>query len=386
MSLFIDAEAISEPRDREDVCGDTYRIVRTQERYLALLSDGLGSGVQASVSSTLTVEILSRMITAHIPLEECVQAVAATLPPQRPSNAAYATFLVIDIDRLTGRCVVSNYGNPDVLYFSRKSRVLLPPVVVSIAGKEIHQQTFHLQHDDLIVAMSDGIPGAGRDTAIDESWSISRISKHIQKVLLLRGASAAHLSQSINAETVRAYGGILRDDATHIVIHARQAKQAVVFTGPPVDPSQDDELARQFMGHEGRKIVCGGTTGTIVSIHLGSMPRLIAESAAEDLPPISRIEGVDLATEGLLTLSRATEYLAASKADTARIPDQRSGAGLLARELLIADSITFMVGLADNAAYSQLHLPSSSLFRRSVIRQMDEILRGYGKEVRIAFC
>jgi hypothetical protein len=88
----------------------------------------------------------------------------------------------------------------------------------------------------------------------------------------------------------------------------------------------------------------------------------------------------------LLTLSRATEYLAASKADAARIPDQRSGAGLLARELLAADSITFMVGLADNTAYSQLHLPSSSLFRRSVIRQIDEILRGYGKEVRITFC
>lgn len=385
MSLFIEAESFTIPKGGEDVCGDTLRIVRTPERFLMILSDGLGSGVRASVSSVLTVEILSRMVTANIPLRDCVNAVAATLPPQHPTGAAYATFLVVDIDRLSGRAVVSNYGNPEILYFSRKAPCPAPHEVLQISGQEIHQYTLDLQHDDLIVAMSDGIPGAGAGLTHNDSWGLPAITKHIQQLLLLRGTNAGIVARDLSGETLRAYHGSPQDDASCVVIRARQGNHAVVFTGPPVDPAQDDALSGEFMEREGRKIVCGGTTGSIVSLHLGFMPRQIADSAVGDLPPISRIEGVDLVTEGLLTLSRAAEYLATSRGDATRIPEFRSGAALLAQELLAADSIVFIVGQADNAAYTQLHLPSSSLFRKSVVRQLDEILRGYGKEVTITY-
>jgi hypothetical protein len=386
MSLFIETETCVIAKHGEEACGDTLRIQRSSARFLAILSDGLGSGVRASVSSTLTVEILSRMIAADISLEECIRTVAATLPPQQPSGSAYSTFLVIDIDRRSGDTVALNFGNPRLLRFSHKSLVDLPHTVLPIGGHEVHQHRFILESGDVLVAMSDGIPGAGADSRYNEAWSLDRIAKRIEQILLLRGNDTRQIGKELSGETLRAYNQTPGDDASFIVLKARHGKHLTVFTGPPVDPATDDSFAGTFVREEGRKAVCGGTTGTLVSIHLGSMPRPIPETAFDGLPPISRIEGVDLTTEGLLTLSRATEYLVSSQGNASRLPETRSGAGLLAQELLSADSILFIVGLADNAAYAQLHLPSSSLFRKSVIRQMEEILKGYGKEVTTTYC
>jgi hypothetical protein len=386
MSLFIEANSFTIPKQGESVCGDTLRLERTAGRFLAILSDGLGSGVRASVSSTLTVEILSRMITADIPLEECIRTVAAALPPQEPSGSAYATFLVIDIDRPTGRTVVSNFGNPPLLHFAHKNPIAVPCEILKVENQEIQQHRFVLGHDDVLVAMSDGIPGAGANGLYNDAWGIDQITKRIQQILLLRGNDARALGRDLSADTIHAYNTTPGDDASFIILRARQGKHLALFTGPPVDASKDDELAEQFMQQEGRKVVCGGTTGTIISIHLGSMPRQIPESAVDGMPPISRIEGIDLTTEGLLTLSRATEYIASARGDATRLPETRSGAAMLAQELLTADSIVLFVGLADNAAYTQLRLPSSSLFRKSVIRQIHDILVGYGKEVSITYC
>lgn len=386
MSLFLESASWSVSRHGQEVCGDTLRMLRTPERFLGILSDGLGSGIRASVASTLIVEILTRMLAAHLPLEECVEAIAATLPRQSTSNEAYATFLVIDIDRESGNTVITNCGNPPILRFSKGTLQNDMEETVQIGTLTITRQTCTLGPEGLLIGMSDGVTGAGPGMHINAGWDRAALAKRIASTLLLRKSDAAAIIRDLAAETVRLYREQPGDDCSLLVVRARRGRHVTLFTGPPVDPSTDDQTAAFFMKQPGRKIICGGTTASIVSMYLGAPPRPVLHSEHDDLPPVSRIEGVDLTTEGILTLLRLTEYLAQATAEGGGLPETVSGAAQIAQELLAADTILFMIGLAENTAYASLHLPSSSLLRKSAIRQITDILQRKGKEVRTMTC
>lgn len=386
MSLFLESESWTLPRHGQEVCGDTIRMLRTPDRFLGILSDGLGSGIRASVASTLIVEILSRMLAARLPLEECVEAIAATLPRQSPSNEAYATFLVIDIDRESGDTIITNCGNPPILRFNKGSLVQSSPETLHLGELTITRQAFTMGPDSLLVGMSDGIIGAGPGTHHSAAWDRVALEKRITSALLLRKAEAKAIIRDLAGETVRQYREQPGDDCSLLVVRSRRGRHVTLFTGPPVDAATDDAHAAFFMNQPGRKIICGGTTASIVSMYLGAPPRPVLHSEHDDLPPVSRIEGVDLTTEGILTLLRLTEYLSQATVEGGGLPETVSGAAQIAQELLAADSILFMVGQAENSAYASLHLPSSSLLRKSAIRQITDILQRKGKEVRTVTC
>lgn len=386
MPLFLESESWTLPRHGEEVCGDTIRTVRTPERFLGILSDGLGSGIRASVASTLIVEILSRMLTARLPLEECVEAIAATLPRQSPTNEAYATFLVIDINRETGETEITNCGNPQALHFRKGVLQEDTTETLQMGDLTITRQAFRMGPDSLLVTMSDGITGAGPGTHVSAGWDRTAVARRIASTRLLRKTDARAITRDLATETVRQYREQPGDDCSLLVVRSRRGRHVTLFTGPPVDTAADDEHAAYFMHQPGRKIICGGTTASIVSMYLGAPPRPVLHSEHDDLPPVSRIEGVDLTTEGILTLLRLTEYLAQATVEGGGLPETVSGAAQIAQELLAADSILFMVGQAENTAYASLHLPSSSLLRKSAIRQITDILQRKGKEVRTLFC
>lgn len=385
MGLYYDLETFSCPKTGEELCGDTIRVARSPERIIAILSDGLGSGVQASVSSTLTAELLSRLLIADIPLKEVLPTIAATLPVQQPQNAAYATFLIIDIDRYRKIATISNYGNPSVLFF-KLGRLSTSNIKVEIIdNKEIQQQQLVLEDGDWIVAMSDGVPGANADVYFSDGWALTSISKHIEQSLTTKHITAKEICRSLADQTLKSYGMNPKDDASLIVVQVRNGREATVFTGPPSNMAMDDACVERFLKTPGRKIVCGGTTGNIVALYLGSKIRQIPDSEQDDVPGLSRIDTIDLTTEGILTLSRTSEYLERSKGNQNALPTTRNAAVLLSEELLLADTITFMVGLADNSAYTKLKMPSSVLLRRSIIRQLVGLLTSFGKEVNVEY-
>jgi hypothetical protein len=386
MGLFLDIEWASLTKTGEEVCGDTVRIDRLPDRALLVMSDGLGSGIQASVSSILTTEILVNMLRSGVPLEESVRTVASTIPFRTDMNASYATFLAVDIDRLRDGATITNYGNPPVLFFRRGMKSALPPQTITVAGKELTHQSTVLQPGDTLVVLSDGFPGSTTDVFVDDGCTIASLSRQLEQTMLTKNVNASFLIKELSAFALKTFGGSLRDDATVLILQVRAARNLTVLTGPPSDRSRDESVVNRFTEAQGRKAVCGGTTGEIVSVTTGALIRTVNQSAVDGLPPWARMEGIDLVTEGVLTLTRTIEYLARCKGIAQALPVSKNAAVLLAQELLYANCITFIVGLAENESYGKQRLPSSSLFRRSVVSQLVNILEALGKEVAVEYC
>ena len=82
----------------EELCGDHVDIVEESENSTVIvLADGLGSGVKASILSTLTSKIISTMMAAGLSIEDCVSTIAATLPVCSVRGVAYSTFTIMHI-------------------------------------------------------------------------------------------------------------------------------------------------------------------------------------------------------------------------------------------------------------------------------------------------
>jgi len=145
----------------ENLCGDHVEVVETDENTTVIvLADGLGSGVKASILSTLTSKIISTMIAAGMKLEEAVETIAATLPVCKDRGVAYSTFTII---RITGneRAEIIQYDNPKSILLRNGENYELPVTVSEIGGKKISRSEITLKENDLFIAMSDGVEHAG---------------------------------------------------------------------------------------------------------------------------------------------------------------------------------------------------------------------------------
>ena len=99
----------------EQLCGDHVDIVeRGEDSSVIVLADGLGSGVKASILSTLTSKIISTMMAAGLSLEECVSTIAATLPICSVRGVAYSTFTIINLINNT-QAELIQYDNPQII-------------------------------------------------------------------------------------------------------------------------------------------------------------------------------------------------------------------------------------------------------------------------------
>ena len=82
----------------EQLCGDHVDVVeQSEDSTVIVLADGLGSGVKASILSTLTSKIISTMMSEGLSLSDCVETIAQTLPICSVRGVAYSTFTIMNI-------------------------------------------------------------------------------------------------------------------------------------------------------------------------------------------------------------------------------------------------------------------------------------------------
>ncbi len=386
MDDFLDVYGLSLNKYGEELCGDKFKVLSTEEATCIVLSDGLGSGVKANILATLTSRIIATMLKENAPLEDVIETVTGTLPTCRSRGIAYATFTIIDFDHSTRAFRITNFDNPPVFYFKTGEITPLEEQKEWIHGKEVKFSSGVLQQGDFLAAISDGVWYAGPGKKYNFGWEWEDIAGYMATILRGKVRAAQTVVEDVIQHTHDLYGHEPGDDATMVGLLLRPRTRALVFTGPPLHKEMDDHYAQKLLEFKGRRIICGGTTGEIVARYLGKEIKTVVRSFEEKVPPIGRLEGVHLLTEGILTMTQATEYMKAAQGDISSLPNDNDGAVLLALELLTADEITFLVGMKVNPFYQNPLLPESISIRKNTVEAMAQFLRELHKDVHIEYC
>lgn len=335
----------------EELCGDWVKITATSDGLIVALSDGLGSGVKANILATLTAEIASKMLEGGCSIDEVVETLAGTLPECQVRHLAYATFAVLRVWR--GReAYLVEYDSPPLIMVHAGQLIDLPMSERTVAGRKIREGHFDLEMGDYLVMLSDGYLHAGVGGLYRMGWGWKNIATSVRRWADTSG-DAHQLTQALSRTCTKLYDGEPGDDATAIGMRVREVRRATVLTGPPSDPERDVQAVARLMLSAGPKVICGGTTAQMAARVLGKelkvewQPRGGRPAISRKLPPAAQLEGVDLVTEGILTLSSAVDRLA--EASTVHdLPNEQDAATRLARILLTADEVHFIVGDAIN--------------------------------------
>ncbi len=372
----------------EQLCGDHVDIVEQGENSTVIvLADGLGSGVKASILSTLTSKIISTMMAADLPLEECVSTIAATLPICSERGVAYSTFTIIHlIENHTAELI--QYDNPQVIVLRDCQNWEYPKSELNIGGKKIYKSVIKLQENDIFVAMSDGCPHAGIGLAYNFGWKRENIIDFMETFAHV-GYTAKTLSTMLVDECNKQYGFEPGDDATACVIHIRKRAPMNILFGPPRNRDDCNRMMSLFFSKEGKHIVCGGTTSSIAAQYLGKPVKASLTFDHSDVPPIAEVEGIDLVTEGVITINKVIEY-ARDALDKNELYEQwstkRDGASLICRLLFEeATDINFYVGRAVNPAHQNPELPINFNIKMNLVEELTACLKKMGKRIKVSY-
>ncbi len=372
----------------EQLCGDHVDVVEQNESSsVIVLADGLGSGVKASILSTLTSKIISTMMAAGLSLEDCVSTIAATLPICAERGVAYSTFTIIHlIGNETAELI--QYDNPQVILIRDGANFDYPTTELNIGGKKILRSSIKLCENDVFIAMSDGCPHAGIGVTYNFGWKREDIIEYMEPLSLV-GYTAKTLSTILVDECNRLYGNEPGDDATACVVRVRRREPMNMLFGPPSNRSDADRMMSLFFSKEGKHIICGGTTSSIAAKYLRKPLRATLNFESPDVPPIAEIDGVDLVTEGVITVSKVLDYARDYLKDNTTYEHwsmKRDGASLICRMLFEeATDINFYVGRAINPAHQNPDLPINFSIKMNLVEELSKCLKEMGKRIKVSY-
>ena len=377
---------VSLNKKKEKICGDYYTIITDpdSDSTVMVLSDGLGSGVKANILATLTAEMLSIMIARNVSIRTAVKAVADTLPVCSVRNLAYATFTVMVAEE--NEICLLQYDNPDVILLRNGKNVEYYREILMFGEKEIHQSYFRFREGDMLIFMSDGVTNAGMGKTTYAGWGREDVVEFCEQHYR-EGMSAQEMSSAIADAGLALNLDETDDDLTVLTLAAMKKNIVNIMVGPPADREDDRSYFETIFQKEGMRIVCGGTTAKLVADYLKTEVTGLPDSGTEDVPAMSEIKGIDLVTEGLLTLEKLIDYYEDFQEDRTyfnQIIKKKDGAAELFRVLFAeATEINFFFGNALNDNYTSLHIDREK--KKKMALELIGHLKAEGKKVKICF-
>ncbi len=372
----------------EQLCGDQVIVVKPDEdTEIVVLADGLGSGVKACILSTLTSKIISTMMAESMPVEECVSTIAATLPVCKVRGVAYSTFTILKICG-NEEAEIIQYDNPHVILLRDGKNLVYPETSTEMGGKTIYRSKIKLMENDVFIMMSDGCIHAGVGMALNYGWQRDNIIDYMEK-FYTPDATAKGLTTILLDECNKLYGGNPGDDTTVCSVKIRQRQSVNLMIGPPADPKDVNKMMSLFFSKQGKHIVCGGTTSSLAAQYLGKEVRPSLDYLDPEIPPTAEIDGVDLVTEGVITINRVVLYAQSYVAENEKFNDWNyglDGASAISRMLFEeATDINFFVGRASNAAHQNPDLPIGFNVKMRLVEQLSEALKKMGKKIKVSY-
>lgn len=386
--IFIEVDCFQKNKAGNIVCGDSYmsQRLKDEDRIISVLSDGLGSGIKASVLSTMTATMAMHYTAMNESILQTALSIINTLPQDMVRKISYSTFCIFDINRL-GHTKVIEYESPAVYLFRRGQPVAIKKEKIPVERTDLENtflwvSEFKLEKEDRLVCFSDGVSQSGMgSTNMPFGWD-QGIQEFIAGLLAQHpDISAKEMARKIVLRAERNDNYHLLDDTSCCVIYRRTPRNLLICTGPPYDEKKDRYLAEKVRDFKGKKVLCGGTTATIISRELNLPLNVSMEMTDKELPPLSFMPGIDLITEGILTLSKVERLL------TNGIPEKSQGpANELVSLLQNSDKITFIVGTRINVAHQDPNLPVELEIRRNVVKKIKFLLETkFLKDVEIIY-
>lgn len=392
MAITVDVAYKSLNKFTEVLCGDKVELLKTDDSNIMILADGMGSGVKANILATLTSKILGTMFLNGATLEECVETIVETLPICKVRQVAYSTFSILQVFH-SGAAYLVEFDNPSCIFIRNGKLVPIPQNIREVQGKKINEYRFQVQRGDALILMSDGTVHAGVGQLLNFGWLWEDIAKYAVKQYALT-ISAMRLAAAICQACDELYQYRPGDDTTVACMRIINAKPVHLMTGPAQDPSMDEEMVRSFMSGDDstKRIVCGGTSATIVSRILKKRLDVSMDYVDPDIPPIAYMDGIELVTEGVLTLNRVVQLLRRYvKNETVSEDfflelDKPNGASMVAK-MLIEDctELHLYVGKAINSAYQNPGLPFALGIRQNLVEQLKTVVEEMGKQVTVTY-
>lgn len=368
----------------EELCGDHVEILETDEKVIVVLADGLGSGVKANILSTLTSKIMATMLQKGEDLLETIDTIAKTLPVCQIRNIGYSTFTVLEIDKYLHARIIE-FDNPPV-FLIRDHHLLSPgKIELESSGKKLFVTELNLQLEDVIAICSDGVIHAGVGNILNHGWQWHHVGEFLAKQSL---ESAEILGRRLISTCSDLYDKKPGDDTSAVTVRIRKPLWAHIFAGPPVRTADDSKAVKTFMQQSGQKIVCGGTAANIVARELGKSVQSTFDYVDPSIPPTASIEGIDLVTEGVLTLNMALMELKALNRNMGDpVFKKADGVSRLLQIILLDCShVKFWIGRTINAAHrSSPEFPSSLVVKERIIKEIMEELTLFGKCVHFEY-
>lgn len=389
--FYIEVNCQQKNHDGERICGDAFLSKRINEenRIIIVLSDGMGHGVKANILATLTATMALNFTKEHKDFKKIAEIIMKTLPVCKERKVSYATFTIIDIN-IEGEVHILEYENPRTLILRNGEQLNIKwnPITLNNevnGNKKLYWCSFKPQKEDRLFFWSDGIPQSG--TGSDKyptGWGIENANKFIIDYLKKEPTiCAAKIATKVINKAFQNDGFQAKDDTSCASIYFRKPRKLLITTGPPFEENRDIEFATKFREFDGKKIICGATTGDILSRELNLEITDSTNFDSSDLPPISYMDGVDLITEGILTLSKVNKILKKLN------PQYKLGNGpadKIVKLIKQSDEIHFLIGTRINIAHQDPNMPIELEMRRSVIRRIAQILEEkFLKEVKLEF-
>lgn len=389
MELFIDVAYDSLIKKDEELCGDRVEIIRLEDSTIIVMADGLGSGVKANILASLTSKIASTMLKEGADIYETVDTIVNTLPVCKVREIAYCTFTLMKIYN-DGRAYIAEYDNPPFFLIRNNEGTYVEKKESIINEKKVVESQFILKEGDVITVVSDGCIHAGIGNILNLGWSWDNVQNYLTRNTQCR-QSAKNIEKDLIQVCWDLYGGKPGDDTTVVCVKARKPAVIDLFTGPPQDERNDSYVIKEFMSGPGKKVICGGTTSNIVKRELGRELKVNLDFYDKDVPPTATMDGIDLITEGVLTLSKALEKLSNYEAgfgaeDNYCDLEGLDGASRLVK-MLIEDCTHFnlWVGKAINPAHQNPNFPIDLSIKLKLVNELVEHMKKLGKHVNINY-
>lgn len=389
MSVSIDVAYKSLNKYGEELCGDKVEILKTEDSEIVILADGMGSGVKANILATLTSKILGTMFLEGAAIEDCVETIAKTLPICKVREVAYATFSILQIFH-SGDAYLVEFDNPSCIFIRDGKIVDYPYEERIICDKKIREYRFTVQMKDCFVLMSDGVIYAGEGELMNLNWEWKDMAQYALKCTS-QTLSASRLAAMLSQVCDDLYANRPGDDTTVAVTRIIERHVVNIFTGPPLSKENDELVIHELMSREGKKVVCGGTSANIAARVLGKEIITSMDSADPDVPPTARIEGLDLVTEGVLTLGKAFKLLKRYEQDEFDEEffdelDADNGASQIAKMIIEeCTELNMFVGQSMNTAHESPDLSFDLSVRMNLVEQLKECAEKLGKKVEVKY-